>query len=311
VTAAAGDSQGGAAFYCVADSGYFLGAAGLVNSLRLLGHDDPVILLDCGLEAGQRALLEPHVTVIDAPRDVPPWLLKTVAPLQRPARRMVLLDTDIVVTRRLDPLLELAGEGRLVAFRNRDDRFVAEWGELLGLPPAQRRDYVSSAALVADRPVAEEVLGLLAEHQAVVDFERTYWRGGPSDYPFRFADQDVLNALLAAGVAADRTTTLDARLAATPPFEGLRVADEATLRCAFDDGEEPFLVHHHVTKPWAEPTHHGVYSQLLRRLLIGDDVAIRVPEEMVPLRFRRGARAYLERTRINAAEQVRFRLRGT
>ena len=307
MSAERGESGTGAAFYCVADAQYFLGAVGLVNSLRLVGHAEPVCLLDCGLEPQQRALLEPEVTVVDAPADTPPWLLKTVLPLERPADAMVLLDTDIVVTRGLGPLLDRARAGSLVAFRNPEDRFVPEWGNLLGLGPAKRGDYVSTAALVATRSAGEEVLGLLAEHQRAVDFERTYWRGGPPDYPFRFGDQDVLNAILASG-SGGRLDVLDARLAATPPFAGLRVADELSLHCSYADGGEPFLVHHHVTKPWLEPTHHGVYSRLLRRLLIGDDVAIRVPERWLPQRFRRGARAYLARARVNVAEQVRFRL---
>ena len=302
------ESGTGMAFYCVADARYFLGAVGLVNSLRLLGHDEPVFLLDCGLDPPQRALLEPEAEVIDAPAGVPPWLLKTVVPLARPADLMVLLDTDIVVTRVLAPLLERARAGSLVAFRNPEDRFVPEWGGLLGLGPAERGAYVSSAALAANRSVGAEILGLLAEHQRAVDFDRTYWRGGPPDYPFRFGDQDVLNAILSSGDWADRLDALDARLAATPPFEGLRVDDESSLRCSYADGAEPFLVHHHVTKPWLEPTHHGVYSQLLRRLLIGDGVAIRVPPEWLPQRFRRGARAYLARARVNLAQQVRFRL---
>src|SRR6266508_2253741 len=74
-----------AGFYCVADRRYFLGAVGLVNSLRLVGHDEPIYLLDCGLTVEQRELLAPHVTLVAAPTEAPPWLLKTVAPLSRPA----------------------------------------------------------------------------------------------------------------------------------------------------------------------------------------------------------------------------------
>jgi hypothetical protein len=70
-----------AAFYCMSSEVYFLGAVGLVNSLRLTGHTEPIYLLDCGLEPAHRALLEPHVTVVDAPRVEPPYLLRTVAPL--------------------------------------------------------------------------------------------------------------------------------------------------------------------------------------------------------------------------------------
>src|SRR6266571_6317155 len=95
-----------AAFYCVTDSRYFLGAVGMVNSLRLLGHREPVYVLDCGLTAHQRELLTPHITLVAAPSDAPPWLLKTVAPLRHPADVMVLIDADIVVTRPLSELIE-------------------------------------------------------------------------------------------------------------------------------------------------------------------------------------------------------------
>ena len=43
-----------AAFYCVADSRYFPGAVGLVNSLRLVGHREPILVLDTGLTDAQR-----------------------------------------------------------------------------------------------------------------------------------------------------------------------------------------------------------------------------------------------------------------
>jgi hypothetical protein len=298
-----------AAFYCVADARYFCGAVGLVNSLRLLGHGEPIRLLDCGLTDGQRELLRPQVELVAAPDDRPPWLLKTVAPLERPAEVMVLLDTDIVATRPFETLIERAAAGRMVAFADPADRFDPRWGELLGLGEPRRGTYVSSAALCADRELGREVLGLLADRQSAVEFERTFWRSDEPGYPFRFADQDVLNAILASGTVRERLDALDARLAPTPPFSGLRVADERSLRCSYADGTEPFLVHHHVVRPWLEPTHHGVYSRLLRRLLIGDDLAIRVPAEAIPLWLRSGPRAWAERLRINARERLRWHVR--
>jgi hypothetical protein len=298
------------AFYCVADERYFIGAVGLVNSLRLLGHGDPIVVLDCGLTAEQRGLLGPEVELMAAPDDRPPWLLKTVAPLAKPADVMVLLDTDIVATRPLGELFERAATGRLVAFADPADRFDPDWGELLGLgAPRRGGTYVSSAALCVGRALGAEVLGLLADRQSAVDFERTFWRADEPGYPFRYADQDVLNAILATRVEPDRLDALDSRLAPTPPFTGLGVADEATLRCAYPDGTEPFLVHHHVVRPWLEPTHHGVYSRLLRRLLIGDDAAVRVPQETIPVWLRSGPRAWAERLRINARERLRWHVR--
>jgi hypothetical protein len=299
-----------AGFYCVADERYFLGAVGLVNSLRLHGHDEPVFMLDCGLTAAQRELLEPHVALVPAPGDAPPTLLKAIAPLSDPVGGMVLLDSDLVVTRPLTEVLEHARAGRVVSFEHHNQRHDPRWGEVLGLGEVPRRTYLDFAMLGVGGSRGTEVLRLLADLQDRIDFPRTMWGSHDMSYSLVYADQDVLNAIVAARVPEDQVVALDSRLAPVPPFEGLSVRDEGALRVAHADGVEPLVVHHYVTKPWLEPTHHGVYSQLLRRLLIGDDVAIRVPADWIPLRFRRGPRALLDRARINARERARFHLRG-
>jgi hypothetical protein len=295
------------AFYCVADERYFLGAVGLVNSLRLVGHDDPIFLLDCGLTGAQRELLAAEVDVRTAPGDSPPWLLKTVAPLARPAEVSVLVDTDMIATRALTELVERAREGTVIAFRDRQDRHFPEWGGLLGLGHAERRPYVSSGFVALGGDVREPVLRELDASRDAVDFERTFWRRNERDYPFLYADQDVLNAILSASLEADAVVALDNRLAPNPPYRGLRVTDAAELRCAYRDGTEPFVVHQYVRKPWLEATYDGVYSRLLRRLLTGDDVAVRVPEAQLPSRLRSGARARAERALVNARDYPRWR----
>ena len=303
------EPAGAAAFYTVADERYFLGLVGLVNSLRLVGHREPIHVLDCGLSDAQRRQLEPEVTLTRDESGEPPWLLKTVLPVTRPAAVMALLDADLVATRSLAPLVELAGGGPLVAFRDSQDRFVPEWGPLLGDRPARRGPYLSSAALFASGSSGQEVLAALRDRSNLVEFELTHWRRRVPGYAFEFADQDLLNAILATEARPRPVEALAARLAPTPPFAGLRLHDAGTLRCAYGDGVEPYLIHHHVVKPWLEETHHGVYSRLLRRLLLGDDVAISVPERELPMRFRRGVRALAERGRINLRESFRFRVR--
>ena len=297
-----------AAFYCVADERYFLGAVGLVNSLRLVGHDEPVFLLDCGLTDSQRALLEPEVTLVPGPTDAAPHVLKALAPLRHPAETMVLIDVDMIATRSLEALIDEAAVGRVVAFRDRQQRWFEEWGELPGLGPARRGPYVSSGLVFLGGAEGAAVLELFARYLDEVDFERTFWRRNDRDYPFLYADQDVLNAILATGLERDRTLALDERLSATPPFRGLRVRDEARLACAYRDGTKPYVVHQYVRKPWLEATYHGVYSRLLRRLLIGDDVAVRPPEGELPTRLRSGARAGAERARVNATDFLRWHL---
>jgi hypothetical protein len=298
-----------AAFYCVSDDRYFLGAVGMLNSLRLLGHREPVYVLDCGLTAHQRQLLAPHATLVPAPSEAPPWLLKTVAPLRHPAEVMVLIDADIVATRSLAELIERAAEPRVIAIENDTDRFVAQWGELLGLGEVRRQPYLSSGLVFLGQPVGTDVLQLMAELQDRVDFDRTFWRDNVPDYPFLYGDQDVLNAILASRVERHRVTALPNRLAPNPPFHGLRVVDEAMLRCAHRDGTEPYGLHHFAPKPWLEPTHHGVYSRLLCRLLTADDVPIRVDEAQLPLRLRSGARAWLARKRVDARETFDWHVR--
>jgi hypothetical protein len=297
-----------AAFYCVADARYFLGAVGMINSLRLHGHAQPVLVLDCGLSPSQRELLSGHATLVDAPRDVPPYLQKTVAPLRRPADVMVLIDADMIVTRPLDSLIAQASGDRVVAFENDRDRFVAEWGELLDLGPIRRRPYVTSGLVLLGGAEGAEVLRLLDDGQRAVDFSRTPYGGGDTDYPFAYPEQDVLNAILCARPDPERVMTLDRRFAATPPYRELRATDVARLRCAYPDGTEPYVLHQYVRKPWLEPMYHGIYPRLLARLLLSDDVAIRVPESEVPLRMRDGTRARIARAAINVVDLGRWYL---
>ena len=297
-----------AAFYCVADERYFLGAVGLVNSLRLVGHRERIFVLDCGLDDEQRELLAPEVELVAAPPGAPPWLRKTVAPLRRPADVAVLVDADMIVTRSLSELIERAAVDRVIAFRDRQQRFCGDWGELLGLGTARRMPYVSSGLVFCGGPTGRRVLELLDEHQRAVDFELTFWRRNVRGYPFLYADQDVLNAILATGDRAARAEPLEQRLAATPPYRGLRIADARTLRCAYRDVAEPYVVHQFVRKPWLEATYDGVYSRLLRRLLDADDVAVQPPRALIPLRMRTGALARAERARVNAADFLRWHL---
>jgi hypothetical protein len=297
------------AFYCVADKRYFLGAVGLINSLRLQGHDEPIFVLDAGLETGQRGVLESHVTLVDAPTGTPPHLLKTIAPVANPAEVMVLIDADMIVTRSLAALIRAAADGRVVAAEDGLDRYVPEWGELLGLGPARPGPYVCSGLVLAGGSPGDELLSLIDAGQKRVVYERTYYGENDPAYPFRFPEQDVLNAILRSRFDPDTLVAIEGRLAVTPPFSGLRVIDERTLRCAFDDGTEPYVLHHHGPKPWLERLYHGVYSRLLRRLLVRDDVAVKPRRGEVPLRLRTGPLAYADRQLANARWLVRWHLR--
>ena len=156
-----------AAFYCVADERYFLGAVGLVNSLRLVGHREPIYLLDCGLRADQRALLEREVEVVAAPEDAPPTLLKTIAPLAHPAEAMVLIDTDMIATQPLDRSGDRGRKRQGGRFSQSTPSAMSRAGASCSTSPAPRRQpYVSFAALALGGEPGAEILRLLADRQA-------------------------------------------------------------------------------------------------------------------------------------------------
>lgn len=294
------------AFYCVSSEVYFPAAVGLINSLRLTGHDEPIFLLDCGLTPEHRALVEPHVTVVDAPDDTAPYLLKTVAPRLHPARLRVLIDVDVVVTRSMRPLFEDLSGSTVFAVKDRLDRFVPEWGALLDLGELREVPYVSSGFVGLEGEPGSELLELWHDRLGRVDYGRSYFGEDVDGYPFRYIDQDVLNAVIGARVAPERAAVIDPRLFPVPPFRDLDVVDEASLRTAYRDGTEPYAVHQFVRKPWLERMYHSVYSRLLARLLLGDDVAIRVPPDEVPRRMKRGTAALVERRVTDAADLVRW-----
>lgn len=299
-----------AAFYCVADERYFLGAVGMINSLRLHGHDEPVHMLDLGLTERQRELLAGEVELHAPSEQTPPWLAKTQAPLASPAQTMVLIDADMIVTRPLTELIGEAARGRVIAFQNDSDRFVPDWGEILELGPIRRRPYASVGLVIAGAEPGAKLLMLLDDRQRRVDMDRTFYGRDEPDYPFIYPEQDVMNAILSTRMSEEAITTLPHRLMPNQPFDGLELVDERRLRCAYPDGTEPYVLHHYLYKPWIEPMYHGIYSRLLARCLTGADLAIRVPESDIPLRFRPGLRAGLERARVGIPDLLGWKLRG-
>jgi hypothetical protein len=300
------------AFYSVCDSRHFPGAVAMLNSLRLVGHDEPIFLVDAGLTPEQRSLITGHVTLVPAPEGVPVFLLTPFAPMEHPASVAILLDADIIVMRPLTELVEVARGGRLVGFVNNEpnhDRFFAEWGTALGLGPLRRRPYLNAGQLFIPRSLRGRLLGLWREGQEKVGIEGTRYGKARMSDPFYFADQDVLNATVAAELAPDEVAILDHRLAPHPPFAGLRLLDRERLLCDYSDGARPFLLHHILAKPWLKATRTNVYSLLLPRLLLAPDVPLRLEPEQLPLRLREGWLGDLDRRRANAQAFFFFHLR--
>ncbi|MDQ3380681.1 MAG: hypothetical protein M3546_10235 [Actinomycetota bacterium] len=185
------------AFYVAAESRHFLGLVALINSLRLVGHHEPIYVGDCGLVETHRRRLAAHATLVETDGARPPHLAKVVAPLLHPADVMVLIDADIIVTRPLTELIDYASSGRIVAFADEVvHRFDERWSRLLGLGPLRRQPYVNSGLVLADRELGATLLQQVAVGCQQVDVSCTCLATGSPDYPFYYLDQDVLNALL-------------------------------------------------------------------------------------------------------------------
>jgi hypothetical protein len=295
------------AFYSVCDSGFFLGVVALVNSLRLVGHEEPIFIVDAGLTPEQKRAMSDQATIIDAPEGDHAVFLTPYGPLERPAEVSVLLDADIVVLRPLSELIEAARPGRLVAFVNNEpnhDRFFTEWGSALDLGSLQQRSYLAAGQLFVPEALGRRLLPLWSDRLSKISLARTrYGRARLSD-PFYFADMDVFNAIMSAAFGSDEILMLEHVLAPHPPFPDLRLVDGLRLVCRYPDGRQPFLLHHILAKPWARATRSNLYSLLLPRLLLGPDVALPLEPQQLPLRLREGWLAAADRVRADTQALV-------
>jgi hypothetical protein len=276
------------AVYTVGDAAHFLGVVALVNSLRLTGWDEEIVLVDCGMTEWQRELVGRETHVLRAPATTAPHLLKVVGPLTRPARTMAVIDADIVV---VSPLLaEAAAAGRLVAVADAlGDRFDERWGDALGLGPLRRRTYVNSGFLIAPLDLGLHVFRELERLQDRIDVRRSMIGSGTPADLFYFLDQDALNALLGSSrIADDDLHVLPYEAFPHPPFDGIVVTDAESLRLSCSHGAQPYGLHHIQRKPWLHHLPPTPYSQLLPRLWLADDLPLRLDAARVPLRFRPG-----------------------
>jgi hypothetical protein len=290
------------AFYLISDSRFFIGAVAVLNSLRLVGHDEPVFVVDAGLTKWQRDALSPHVELIVARNGVSPTMMKMVGPLGKPADVAVLVDADVIIVRPLTELIEIAASGRLVAFVNNEpnhDRFFPDWSSVLGLGPLRRQPYMAAGQVVVPATLSKRLFEPWQAGQTKVDVDRTILRRGKLSDPFYFADMDVFNAVVSSRIEPHEIVMLENRFAAVPPFRDLELIDRERLLVRYPNGERPFLLHHIMAKPWLKPTRTNLYSLLLPRVLLAPDVALKLEPEQVPLRLREGWSANADRRRAN------------
>jgi hypothetical protein len=304
-----------ATFYTIADAGFFPGLVALLNSLRLTGNAGELVALDRGLTSAQRELVEGHVSLVDLP-EAPagsPLLLKPYPGVVGASGTIVLVDSDMIVTRSLAEIAALAGDGRICAFPDplpHRGRWFADWEHLLELrAPLRRRTYLNSGFLALSTDHWPDLLGRWWELCGRAPREQVF---GRFEQPFWAGDQDVLNAILASEVPEEALAELPAEGEAYPEelLETV-VVDERTLRCEFR-GQPVSILHYALSpKAWERKAlvrlRDDAYVRLLPRLLFRDDVAVRLEPKSVPLWLRPGGRA---RTVVRGADLVHGGIRG-
>ena len=280
-------------YYTVANAPFFPGAVALLNSLRLTGNEGELVFLDTGLSDEQRARLEPHSRLERAPAVAVahPTLLKPFVHELHRGGVAVLVDSDIIVTRSLAPLVEQAATGKLCAYRDHPEqleRVFEAWSELFELrKPIRPRLYVNAGLVALGEPLADWLLRRWWEAT-----ERLHDQPLASDaaHPVWDLDQDALNALLMSEVEPGDVVDLPDEMAIPPAIYRARVVAPDGLAVALDGHAVRVLHYTAAPKPWDRfgwtRVRRDAYTELLPRLLFGNDVLVRLEHDEVPIWLR-------------------------
>jgi hypothetical protein len=284
-----------ATFYTISSAGYFPGTVALLNSLRVTGNAGELVVLDRGLSPGQRARLEQHAHVVDLPAGAVghPMLSKPFARLFEPRGIVALVDSDMIVARRLDDVLARAADGKICLFadhRSHRGRWFAEWSDAFRLEaPLRRQTYLNAGFLAFDVDRWPRLLERYWDACALIPPEKVF---AEFDQPFWAGDQDALNALLQSEVPEDATEVLPDHGEAFPD-DLLRVQEDADTLESMLDGRPVTIFHHSLgpkvweRKAWAR-VRDDAYVRLLPRLFFGEDVPLPLESNEVPVWLRRG-----------------------
>jgi hypothetical protein len=284
-------------FVTVADQKYFLGAVALANSLRLTGNPGRILVIDAGLRPAQRERLSITCDVQELPlADGPhPNLFKPSAYLLGLTGVVVFIDSDVIITSRLKPILDEAARGVICAFVDGPvrERRLSEWIRLLGLRNALRdQPHVNAGFVALEAGAWDTLLRRWLELSTFVQEQIPLVPFDPDD-PFALMDQDVLNALLMSEVPMEALHFLDWELAASPQHaSSTRIAERTTLACTNEDRATILLHYWDHPKPWLPGAlgslHFPAYVDLLARVLASDDAPIQVDPSDLPAWLRGG-----------------------
>ncbi|MDO8209844.1 hypothetical protein [Conexibacter sp. CPCC 206217] len=285
----------------VSDSKFFIGLVGMINSLRMTGNDEPLIVIDVGLTDKQKALISRECEIVPPPipKDrVFVVLLKASLHLLGIRGIATLLDSDVIITRKMTPILDDAAAGKLVVVADQFlERYFDEWGPVLGLdPPPRRQRQVGGGFLAIDLEQWPDFMPRWFELCERIPAERNDL---PFDLPrdeflknpFALNEQDVLNAFMASELTEDDRKVYELDVFPGPPHnDRLKILDRTTLRCDYE-GHNPFLLHYwNHPKPWLpgarKTLQMDAYVELLARVLDADDVPIPLPRAELPIWLR-------------------------
>lgn len=280
-----------ARFYTISDAKFFVGTVALLNSLRLTGHDHELVILDRGLTSEQRRSLAAHAEFVEAANE-DPYLVKPFPALLDPDGIVVLLDSDMIVTDTLRPVIALAESGKICAFPDHPSdygRWFAEWQDLFSLgAPLRRQGYLNAGFIAVSTQRWPAFLGRWWDACELIASRRREL-GEPQPEALAQFDQDALNALLMSEFPAESVVEL-------PGYEWdlrrVAVEDEQRLRCRAEGRTQPLL--HTVLQPkvWQHAAWRRVrsdaYVKLAPRVLFSADVPVRLEPDQVPLWLRPG-----------------------
>ena len=292
-------------FYTVCNAEFFLGLVALINSLVLSGHRSKIVVGSYGLTERQKSILHEHdlCHVFDLSKNVAqnPGQLKAFPSITGTDGIAVMIDTGMIITSSLRPMIDKARSGKVCAFANPINRWFPEWERIFDLPSPPRRDtYVCSCFVVIPTKSVPNLMSEWWDACARVHAMPTYQEaGGDFNGPVGQGDQDALNAVLLSKYPSD-TVSLEnpVKMVYRWEFPETRVIEVDTLDCRFRGGR-PAILHAALTpKPW-EPKGQAndIYHRFLRRLLTRPDVYISLPLDMLPASLRTGVRARLVRER--------------
>ena len=306
--------------YTLADSRYFVGLVALLNSLRLTGNHQEVVVLDCGLEERQRARLGAHATVVRLPVEVArrnvlakPYVHR----LAGPSELVVWIDSDVIVTGSIDWIVAGAAGGGIAVFPvdwpEQRGRRRPEWPERFSLTaPPRPQTYVNAGFCAISTRHWPTLLERWWELCSRIPDGVTF-QGEIDSNPLWAGDQDALNALLMSEIPEQALHLLPETGAVFPPdMERVEIVDLERLACSIDGAPVTMLHYSWVPKPWVPRAWRRMrrplqdaYARLLPRVLFGDDVPLAIERDDVPAWLRTGALGATARRGVAIARPLR------